>query len=283
MTSSSAARWTAEGKTSLDDWPMLTWSLGWAPSPARLAITSLAFMFEEVPEPVWKTSTGNWSSCCPSAIALLASAIRSARSPSSSPRAPFASAAAPLIRPSQRTTGTGTRSPETGKFSTALVVSPPHSFSAKVMPPSKMVWDLERIPREAPVALPVRPAGVEAFAVVGGEAWRERLLSGGVAGGDGEAAEQVGVDAFAVGGPALGGAEQVTEPEGGVGVGLRSRFRVQAHRRIDERFADLGELPSFLVGGEAVADRRLAAEPHLPRRVPQRLFVGRRPFEAGNR
>ena len=28
---------------------MLTWSLGWAPSPARLAITSLAFMFEEVP------------------------------------------------------------------------------------------------------------------------------------------------------------------------------------------------------------------------------------------
>ena len=59
MTSPSAARWTAEGKTSLDDWPMLTWSLGWAPSPARLAITSFAFMFEEVPEPVWKTSTGN--------------------------------------------------------------------------------------------------------------------------------------------------------------------------------------------------------------------------------
>ena len=31
---------------------MLTWSLGCAPSPARLAITSLAFMFVEVPEPV---------------------------------------------------------------------------------------------------------------------------------------------------------------------------------------------------------------------------------------
>ena len=59
---------------------MLTWSLGWAPSPARLAITSLAFMFEEVPEPVWKTSTGNWSSCSPSATALPAAAIRSARS-----------------------------------------------------------------------------------------------------------------------------------------------------------------------------------------------------------
>jgi hypothetical protein len=38
---------------------MLTWSLGWAASPASLAITSLAFMFEEVPEPVWKTSIGN--------------------------------------------------------------------------------------------------------------------------------------------------------------------------------------------------------------------------------
>ena len=38
---------------------MFTWSLGCAPSPARLAITSLAFMFDEVPEPVWKTSIGN--------------------------------------------------------------------------------------------------------------------------------------------------------------------------------------------------------------------------------
>ena len=48
---------------------MFTWSLAWAPSPARLAITSLAFMFDEVPEPVWKTSIGNWSSCSPRAIA----------------------------------------------------------------------------------------------------------------------------------------------------------------------------------------------------------------------
>ena len=31
-------------------------------------MTSLAFMFDEVPEPVWKTSIGNWSSCSPSAI-----------------------------------------------------------------------------------------------------------------------------------------------------------------------------------------------------------------------
>ena len=29
LTSPSAARWTADGKTSLEDWPQLTWSLGW--------------------------------------------------------------------------------------------------------------------------------------------------------------------------------------------------------------------------------------------------------------
>ena len=86
VTWSRAARWTAEGKTSFDDWPMLTWSLGWAPSPARLASTSLAFMFEEVPEPVWKTSIGNWSSCSPAATASPASANRSA-TPWSSRRA----------------------------------------------------------------------------------------------------------------------------------------------------------------------------------------------------
>src|SRR3954462_13155293 len=55
--------------------------------------------------------------------------MRSARSPSSLPSSAFARADAPLMRPSQRTTLTGTRSPETGKLSTALVVSPPHSCS----------------------------------------------------------------------------------------------------------------------------------------------------------
>src|SRR5918994_849372 len=49
--SSSAARWTADGKTSLDDCPMFTWSLGCAPSPASVAMTSLAFMFDDVPQP----------------------------------------------------------------------------------------------------------------------------------------------------------------------------------------------------------------------------------------
>ena len=53
----------AVGKVSLDDWPRLQWSFGWtgdlpprwppSRSLARLAITSLAFMFDWVPEPVW--------------------------------------------------------------------------------------------------------------------------------------------------------------------------------------------------------------------------------------
>ena len=127
VTVSSAARWTAEGNTSLEDWPMLTSSLRCTSSPARAAITSLAFMFDEVPEPVWNTSIGNWSSNSPSAMRSPAAAIRFALSSSSRPRSALTRAAAPLIRPSQRITGTGIRSPETGKLATALVVSPPHS------------------------------------------------------------------------------------------------------------------------------------------------------------
>ena len=97
--------------------------------PRACAMTSFAFMFEDVPEPVWKTSIGNCSSCVPCAISSAAAAIRSARSPSSRPSSALVRAAAPLMRPSQRTTGTGTRSPDTGKFATAFVVSPPHSCS----------------------------------------------------------------------------------------------------------------------------------------------------------
>ena len=106
---------------------MFTWSFGCTPSPARLAITSLAFMFEDVPEPVWKTSIGNWSSCCPAATSSPALATRSAMSASSKPSSAFTRAASALMRPSQRTTGAGTVSPDTGKFSIAFVVSDPQS------------------------------------------------------------------------------------------------------------------------------------------------------------
>ena len=63
-----AAMCMAVGKVSLDDWPMLTWSLGWTgvllPSvaadqlDARLLITSLTFMLDWVPEPVCQTYSG---------------------------------------------------------------------------------------------------------------------------------------------------------------------------------------------------------------------------------
>ena len=59
---------------------MFTSSFACTPSPASAAITSLAFMFDEVPEPVWKTSIGNWSSSSPFAIRSPAAAIRSALS-----------------------------------------------------------------------------------------------------------------------------------------------------------------------------------------------------------
>ena len=57
----------AVGMTSFDDWPKFTSSLGWIrrdpnSSEARPAMTSLALVLVEVPEPVWNTSSGNWSS-----------------------------------------------------------------------------------------------------------------------------------------------------------------------------------------------------------------------------
>src|SRR3954451_8962764 len=189
----SAARCTALGKTSLEDWPMFTWSLGCAPSPAIVAITSFAFMFDDVPEPVWKTSIGNWSSCRPSAISSAAAPMRLARSASSSPRSALARAAAPLMRPSQRTTWTGTRSPETGKLSTALRVSPPHSssgVSSTVMAllavsgsgggnggaGAGLGRDLARIERFAAVAADERRLGVVAALLMAQEKRRAGLV-----------------------------------------------------------------------------------------------------------
>ena len=65
----------AVGKVSFEDWPRFTWSLGCtgdlvpmvppASSMARLEMTSLAFMFDWVPEPVWKTTSGKLSSSLP--------------------------------------------------------------------------------------------------------------------------------------------------------------------------------------------------------------------------
>ena len=64
---------------------MFTWSFGWTgvlepSSPPRssmdlLEITSFAFMFVDVPEPVWNISTTNWSSNFPPAASVAASTI----------------------------------------------------------------------------------------------------------------------------------------------------------------------------------------------------------------
>src|SRR3954447_11203262 len=118
---------------------MLTSSFACTSSPASVARTSFAFIFDEVPEPVWKTSIGNWSSSSPAAMRSAAAAIPSALSASSSPRSALARAAAALIRPSQRATSPGIGSPETGKLPTAFVVSPPQSsrrVSVLLMPSS---------------------------------------------------------------------------------------------------------------------------------------------------
>ncbi len=112
---------------------MLTSSFACTPSPASAAMTSFAFMFELVPDPVWKTSIGNWSSSSPSATRSAASAMRSATSASRSPSSAFTRAAAALIRPSQRATGVGIGSPETGKLATALRVSAPQSSLPSVV------------------------------------------------------------------------------------------------------------------------------------------------------
>ena len=85
----------AVGKVSLEDWPMLTWSLGWtgvlAPSVpptswiARLLMTSLTFMLLCVPDPVCHTYSGKCSSSAPEITSSATRAIRSAFQPGRRP------------------------------------------------------------------------------------------------------------------------------------------------------------------------------------------------------
>src|SRR5918911_46390 len=137
---------------------MLTSSFACTSSPASAAITSFAFMFDDVPDPVWKTSIGNWSSSSPRATRSPAAAIRSAFSASRRPSSPFTRAAAALIRPSHRATGVGIGSPETGKFAIALRVSPPHN-SLDVDAVSVTAWRLARRRRAAPRLQELVPRG----------------------------------------------------------------------------------------------------------------------------
>ncbi len=132
---------TADGNESLDDWEALTWSLGCttslsSPSPssclARLATTSLTFMLVDVPDPVWKVSTGKCSSRSPAMTSSAARRMASATVASTTPSSSLAVAAAHLIMAWACTTAAGTGMPETGKFSTARWVEAPHSASAGI-------------------------------------------------------------------------------------------------------------------------------------------------------
>ncbi len=109
-----AAMCITAGKVSLLDCPRLTSSLGWmgspaprpvpASSPARLAITSFAFMLLCVPLPVWKTTSGNSASRAPSMTSVAARSMSSALSFGSRPSSSLARAAASLSTPSAQIT-----------------------------------------------------------------------------------------------------------------------------------------------------------------------------------
>ena len=122
--------WIEEGNTSLDDWEAFTWSFGCTALPrrslARVAMTSLVFMLDEVPDPVWNTSTGKCASHVPSATSPAASWIAPAMSLSRTPSSALTLAAAPLMRASASMCARSMRCPETGKFSTARWVCARH-------------------------------------------------------------------------------------------------------------------------------------------------------------
>jgi hypothetical protein len=124
----------AEGKTSFELWLALTSSLGWtlAPSfsPARLASTSFMFMFDEVPEPVWYTSTGNWSSHWPAATSSAAAAMASATFLSTTLSRALTTAAPPLMLASAAMRARSMWRPEIGKLSTARWVCAAHLAEA---------------------------------------------------------------------------------------------------------------------------------------------------------
>ena len=88
------------------------------------------FMLLLVPEPVWKTSIGNWASWSPRATSSAAAVIASARSGAIIPSAAFTDATAPLIRARAAISAGSRRVPEIGKFSTARWVWARHFASA---------------------------------------------------------------------------------------------------------------------------------------------------------
>ena len=93
-------------------------------------MTSFAFMFELVPEPVWNTSIGKCASCCPSATSRAAFCTATATSLFIRPSSELAPAAAHLTSPSAAMNWRGIVSPLIGKLSTARCVWAPQRASS---------------------------------------------------------------------------------------------------------------------------------------------------------
>ncbi len=93
-------------------------------------MTSFMFMFDEVPDPVWKTSIGKWSSCLPRATSAAASWIAAAVSFGMTRSSPLTVAETPLIVASAPMSARSIGRPEIGKFSIARWVCVPHNASA---------------------------------------------------------------------------------------------------------------------------------------------------------
>ncbi|KAF0133262.1 MAG: hypothetical protein FD152_1678 [Xanthobacteraceae bacterium] len=74
---------------------------------ARLEITSLAFMFDWVPDPVCQTTSGKWASSLPSMTSCAALTMVSPMAGSSRPSAMLVSAAALFTMPRALTIGAG--------------------------------------------------------------------------------------------------------------------------------------------------------------------------------
>ncbi len=77
-------------------------------------MTSLTFMWNETPAPLWKASTTNWSSSFNEITSSAASAMAAATFGGRRPAAPFVCAAAFLTQPAARTRNGLTRSPLIG-------------------------------------------------------------------------------------------------------------------------------------------------------------------------
>ena len=88
------------------------------------------FMLDEVPDPVWKTSIGNWSSYAPETTAVAAAMMASACARVMTPRSAFTFAAAALISARAAMCTRSSPVPEIGKFSTARCVCARHNAVA---------------------------------------------------------------------------------------------------------------------------------------------------------